>query len=54
MTVAEFDTNRENCPCEKCGTLGVTTERNPNNNGLLVICSTCGSKYPWGARLLLT
>jgi hypothetical protein len=33
--------------------MGLATELNPNNNGLLVCCPHCGSKRPWGSLLYL-
>jgi hypothetical protein len=53
MTVSEFASLRESRTCEDCGCLGVTTELNPNNNGLLVRCPDCGSNRPWGSVLYL-
>ena len=53
MTVGEFATQRDIRPCESCGLLGVTTQLNPNNNGLLVLCPHCKSKRPRGSLLYL-
>lgn len=53
MTQFEFDQQRNTRPCGSCGVSGVTTELNPNNNGLLVQCPHCGSKRPWGTLLYL-
>jgi hypothetical protein len=53
MTISEFAIQREVRPCEPCGQLGVETELNPNNNGLLVRCPHCGSNRPWGSLLYL-
>ena len=53
MTLFEFDQQRSTRPCGSCGASGVTTELNPNNNGLLVCCPHCGSKRPWGTLLYL-
>jgi hypothetical protein len=52
MTLSEFVQQRDVRPCGSCGRTAVETELNPNNNGLLVICS-CGSKRPWGSLLYL-
>ena len=54
MTLSEFDRERDLRPCGHCGNIGVTTEHNPNNNGILVVCTSCGSKRPWGALLYLS
>lgn len=53
MTRGEFDAARAVRPCAQCGTVGVGTSLNPNNNGLLVVCPSCGSKRPWGSLLYL-
>jgi len=53
MTLFEFDQQRTTRPCGSCSASGVTTELNPNNNGLLVCCPHCGSKRPWGTLLYL-
>jgi hypothetical protein len=53
MTLHEFDDIRAIRPCAHCGTVGVGTQLNPNNNGLLVVCPSCGSKRPWGSLLYL-
>jgi hypothetical protein len=53
MTASEFAVHRENRPCGSCGVVGVVTQLNPNNNGLLVLCPNCGSKRPWGSLLFL-
>jgi len=53
MTVSEFGQLREVRPCGGCGRTSLETELNPNNNGLLVVCSHCGSKRPWGKLLYL-
>jgi hypothetical protein len=53
MTLSEFATHRDKRPCESCGAIGVVTQLNPNNNGLLVRCPICGSNRPWGALLYL-
>jgi hypothetical protein len=53
MTLAEFEYERTVRPCVGCGHTGLVTQHNINNNGLLVICPTCGSKRPWGALLYL-
>jgi 5-methylcytosine-specific restriction endonuclease McrA len=53
MTLPEFASIRETRACDHCGKFGVITERNPNNNGLLVRCPQCGSKRPWGSLLYL-
>jgi ribosomal protein S14 len=53
MTISEFAAVRNDRPCESCGTTGVVTQLNPNNNGLLVCCPHCGSKRPWGSLLYL-
>src|SRR4051794_17645139 len=53
MTLAEFAGVRDVKPCSACGLVGVVTELNPNNNGLLVRCPHCGSNRPWGALLYL-
>jgi hypothetical protein len=52
MTLGEFERERSARPCGQCGQ-DVTTELNPNNNGLLVVCTHCGSKRPWGSLLYL-
>lgn len=49
MTVTEFAHESASRPCGACGHLGVVSELNPNNNGLLVLCPHCGSKRPWGS-----
>jgi hypothetical protein len=53
MTLVEFDARRNDQPCNSCGHSGLTTQHNPNNNGLLVVCPHCGSKRPWGSLLYL-
>lgn len=53
MTLSEFAEQRRERACVHCGCRGVLTERNPNNNGLLVYCPDCGSKRPWGSLLYL-
>jgi DNA-directed RNA polymerase subunit RPC12/RpoP len=53
MTVFEFNSEAAQRPCCDCGAVGMTTELNPNNNGLLVRCPYCGSKRPWGSLLYL-
>ena len=53
MTLSEFDRERDVRPCGICGRTGLATDRNPNNNGLLVVCPHCGSKRPWGSLLYL-
>jgi hypothetical protein len=53
MTLTEFASIRESRACKGCGCIGVVTELNPNNNGLLVRCPHCGSNRPWGALLYL-
>lgn len=53
MTLEEFEQERRRRPCLNCGELGITTELNPNNNGLLVRCAHCRSKRPWGSLLFL-
>jgi hypothetical protein len=53
MTLAEFDVERLTHPCGGCGQVGIETALNPNNNGLLVVCPSCGSKRPWGSLLYL-
>jgi hypothetical protein len=53
MTLNEFDVQRVARPCRLCGVVGVATQHNPNNNGLLVYCPHCDSKRPWGALLYL-
>ena len=53
MTRAEFDVDRDVRPCRECGSTGLTTQLNPNNNGLLVRCPHCDSKRPWGSLLYL-
>src|SRR5436190_21538912 len=53
MTLAEFEYARTVRPCLGCGHTGLVTQHNVNNNGLLVICPTCGSKRPWGPLLYL-
>lgn len=53
MTVSDFARERELRPCGHCGIIGVVTEHNPNNNGQLVCCSSCGSNRPWGSLLFL-
>jgi predicted RNA-binding Zn-ribbon protein involved in translation (DUF1610 family) len=53
MTVNEYNEQRETRPCSSCGSLGMATDLNPNNNGLLVRCPHCGSKRPWGSLLFL-
>jgi DNA-directed RNA polymerase subunit RPC12/RpoP len=53
MTLSEFEAERTTRVCVHCGQPGMTTERNPNNNGLLVRCPHCGSKHPWGHLLYL-
>ncbi len=53
MTLAQFGVERTNRPCSQCGYIGAVTEHNPNNNGLLVCCPSCGSKRPWGSLLYL-
>jgi len=53
MTLSDFTRERELRPCGHCGNIGVTTEHNPNNNGLLVCCTSCGSKRPWGSLMYL-
>jgi hypothetical protein len=40
MTLSEFNTDRSTRPCIRCGCVGLDTQLNPNNNGLLVICRT--------------
>ena len=53
VTRAEFAEQQKARPCNGCGNIGVVTELNPNNNGLLVRCSACGSNRPWGSLLYL-
>jgi hypothetical protein len=53
MTLSEFKEERTARPCQHCGATGLGTELNPNNNGLLVCCPSCGSKRPWGSLLYL-
>ena len=53
MTISEFASMRESRACEVCGHVGVITELNPNNNGLLVRCPDCRSNRPWGSLLYL-
>jgi hypothetical protein len=53
MTLSEFVLQASSRPCGGCGATAVTTEHNPNNNGLLVVCSSCGSRRPWGSLLYL-
>jgi len=53
MTLAEFATERETRPCVECGSTGLSTELNPNNNGLQVVCPSCSSRRPWGTLLYL-
>ena len=53
MTLAEFNARRNHNPCNACGRFGLTTQHNPNNNGLLVCCPHCESKRPWGSLLYL-
>ena len=53
MTIGEFAAQREIRPCRSCRRVGMATERNPNNNGLLVLCPHCGFKRPWGPYLYL-
>jgi hypothetical protein len=53
MTLAQFEQERTVRPCTDCGAMGVVTAHNPNNNGLLVRCPSCGSKRPWGSLLYL-
>lgn len=53
MTLSEFADQRTTRACDACGFIGVETELNPNNNGLLVYCPHCGSKRPWGSLLYL-
>ena len=53
MTPAEFTEQQTTRRCNGCGNIGVVTELNPNNNGLLVKCSACGSNRPWGSLLYL-
>jgi hypothetical protein len=48
MTAIEFEKEKNIRPCRHCGQTACETELNPNNNGLLVRCGNCGSKYPWG------
>jgi DNA-directed RNA polymerase subunit RPC12/RpoP len=53
MTLTEFASIRESRACGACGRIGVETQFNPNNGGLLVRCPHCGSKQPWGSVLFL-
>ena len=53
MTLAEFNARRNHNPCNSCRRFGLTTQHNPNNNGLLVCCPHCESKRPWGSLLYL-
>ena len=53
MTIIEFDHERSVRPCLHCGEVGMDTRRNPNNNGLQVVCPHCDSARPWGALLYL-
>jgi hypothetical protein len=53
MTITEFSEQKTTQPCKDCGMVGVETQLNPNNNGLLVHCPHCGSKRPWGSLLYL-
>src|SRR4051794_37415757 len=53
MNLSEFEEHRETRACDRCGSTGMHTELNPNNNGLLVRCPHCGSNRPWGALLYL-
>ena len=53
MTVLEFAHESAILPCKSCGRVGVVSELNPNNNGLLVRCPYCGSNRPWGSLLYL-
>jgi hypothetical protein len=46
MTVTEFNGQQATLICSFCGHNTLTTERNPNNNALQVICSTCQSRRP--------
>lgn len=53
MTHAEFFVEKADRLCQECSGVGMVTELNPNNNGLLVRCPHCGSKRPWGSLLYL-
>ena len=53
MTVPEYNEQRDARPCASCGRIGMSTEFNANNNGLLVVCTHCGSRRPWGSVLYL-
>jgi hypothetical protein len=53
MTLSQFTEQQATRACRQCGVIGVVTDLNPNNNGLLVCCPHCGSKRPWGSLLYL-
>jgi 5-methylcytosine-specific restriction endonuclease McrA len=43
---ADFNAQRDELACRQCGAVGLTIERNPNNNGVRPQCPSCGSKSP--------
>jgi 5-methylcytosine-specific restriction endonuclease McrA len=43
---ADFNAQRSELACRECGAVGLTVERNPNNNGVRPQCPRCGSKSP--------
>jgi 5-methylcytosine-specific restriction endonuclease McrA len=43
---ADFNAQRNELACRKCGATGLTVERNPNNNGVRPRCPACGSRSP--------
>lgn len=53
LSLDEFTEQRDTLTCRKCHQAALGTEHNPNNNGLLLICTGCGSKTPLGPLLYL-
>jgi hypothetical protein len=43
---SDFNAARDQLTCQTCGHVGLTLERNQNNNGIRPVCPECGSKSP--------
>jgi hypothetical protein len=52
MTVQEFTDTSHTLTCRDCQSTGLSTQHNPNNNSLLVVCPHCLSKRPLSPLLV--